>query len=175
MRIHSPQVATALPRRVVGCAAVLGCALTLIAVGAPMAVAEPPTFQRLSGSFTEIDADTCGFPITNHEAFTVDVQFIYDQDGRLDRSLAHIHLRGTDSANGVTLIDDADMTHTFDFTTGVNGDLGLQSQVRLPNGGIIAVDAGRVLALDDGTVLFAAGRHDFLAGDLQTYCAAFTE
>jgi hypothetical protein len=144
----------------------------MITVGAPRALAEAPTFQHLSGSFTEVDPETCGFPITHHETFTVDVQFFYE-DGNLDHSLAHIQLRGTDSANGVDLIDDADITHTFDFTTGINGDLGLQSQVRTPNGGLVAVDAGRVLSLDDGTVLFTAGRHEFLSGDLQAYCAAF--
>jgi hypothetical protein len=173
MTIQSAGIVTALRRHVVPCAAALGCALTLILVGSSTALAEAPSFQRFSGSFTEVDPDTCEFPITNDETFTVDVQFFYDRNGNLVRSLAHIRLRGTDSANGVTLIDDADITHTFDFTTGINGDLGLQSQVRTPNGGLVAVDAGRVLSLDDGTVLFTAGRHEFLSGDLQAYCAAF--
>ncbi len=172
MRIHSSRFMRTMSRRVVPCAAALGCALTLSAVSCGAALAAAPTFQRFSGSFSEVDADTCGFPITNDETFTVDVQFFYDQHGNLNHSIAHIKLRGTDSAKGTTLIDDADITHTFDFTTGINGDLGLQSQVRLPNGGVVAVDAGRVLSLDDGTVLFAAGRHDFLSGDLQAYCAA---
>ena len=174
MSIHSSRFTRPLARRVVPFAAALGCALTLGAVSAPSASAEAPTFQHFSGSFTELDTDTCGFPITNDEAFTVDVQFFYDRDGNLDHSIAHLQLRGTDSANGVTLIDDANITHTFDFTTGVNGDLGLQSQVRAPNGGVVAIDAGRVLSLDDGTVLFAAGRHDFLSGDLGAYCAALS-
>jgi hypothetical protein len=154
---------------------VLGCALALGVAAAPGAGAAEPTFQHFSGSFTEVDTDTCGFPITIDKSFAVDVQFFYDQAGNLDHSLAHIQLRGTDTADGVSLADGADYTHTYDFATGVNGDLGLQAQVLVPSAGAVAFEAGRVLSLDDGTVLVAAGRHDFISGNLAAYCAAFGE
>jgi hypothetical protein len=172
MTLHSSRFARALTRRAVAAAAALGCTLTLTAVGAPSALAQAPAFEHFSGSFSEVDTESCGYPITVNETFTVDVQFFYDRDGNLVRSLAHIQLRGTDTANGVSLIDNADVTHTFDFTTGINGDLGLQAHVLVPKGGVVAVDAGRVLSLDDGTVLFMAGRHDLLSGDLEAYCTA---
>jgi hypothetical protein len=163
-----------LGRRLVPIAGALACALAVGAVAAPGARAAVPQFQQFSGSFTEIDTDTCGFPITVQENFAVTVQFFLDQAGNLDRSLAHIQLRGTDSANGITLADDADLTHTFDFTTGINGDLGLISQVLLPHGGAVAFETGRVLSDDSGNVEFVAGRHDFLSGDVSAYCSALS-
>lgn len=139
---------------------------------APAALAASPTFLHLAGSFSEVDTQTCGFPIHIQQNFTVDVQFFDDASGNLDHSLAHIQLRGTDSANGISLTDTANYTHTFDFTTGIDGDIGLTSHVRLPNGGTVAVEAGRVLTDAQGNLQFVAGRHQFLAGDLSAYCDA---
>jgi hypothetical protein len=144
----------------------------LAGVNAPFAFAATPTFQQFQGSFTEVDTQTCGFPITVNENFAADVQFFYDEQGNLIRSLNHIQLRGTDSANGVSLLETADFTHTYDFTTGVNGDLGVISHVIVPSGGTVLIDAGRVLSDDQGNVLFAAGKHQVLSGDISAYCAA---
>jgi hypothetical protein len=144
----------------------------LVGVNAPFALAATPTFQQFQGSFTEVDTQTCGFPITINENFTADVQFFYDRQENLIRSLAHIQLRGTDSANGVSLADTADFTHTFDFTTGINGDLGVTTHVIVPNGGTVLIDAGRVLSDEQGNLLFVAGNHQVISGDISAYCAA---
>lgn len=144
----------------------------LVGVNAPSAFAAAPTFQQFQGSFTDVDTETCGFPITINENFTADVQFFYDQQGNLIRSLNHIQLRGTDSANGVSLPDTADFTHTYDFATGINGDLGVMTKVIVPNGGTVLVIAGRVLSDDQGNVLFVAGNHQVISGNISAYCAA---
>jgi hypothetical protein len=144
----------------------------LVGVNTPFAFAATPTFQQFQGSFTDVDTQTCGFPITIDQNFAVDVQFFYDQQGDLIRSLAHIQLRGTDSANGVSLPDTADYTHTFDFTTGINGDLGVTTHVIIPDGGTALIDAGRVLSDDQGNLLFVAGKHPAISGDVSAYCAA---
>jgi len=146
--------------------------LGLVGVNAPSALASAPTFRHFQGSFTDVDTQTCGFPITIHQNFTTDVQFFSDQRGNLIRSLAHIQLRGTDSANGVTLPDTADFTHTFDFTTGINGDLGVTTHVIIPNGGTVLIDAGKVLSDEQGNLLFVAGNHQAISGDVSAYCAA---
>jgi hypothetical protein len=145
-------------------------AVGLVGANAPFALASGPTFQQFQGSFTDVDTQTCGFPITIDENFTVDVQFFYDQQGSLIRSLAHIQLRGTDSANGVSLPDTADFTHTYDFTTGINGDLGVTSHVIIPDGGTVLIAAGRVLSDDQGNVLYVAGHQPM--SDFPAYCAA---
>jgi hypothetical protein len=162
--------------RVLWRAAILAslAAVGLVGVNASAALASAPTFQQFQGSFTEVDSQTCGFPITINQNFTTDVQFFYDQQGNLVRSLAHIQLRGTDSANGVSLRDTADFTHTFDFTTGINGDLGVTTHVIIPNGGIVLIDAGRVLSDEQGNLLFVAGNHQVISGDIAAYCAALT-
>jgi hypothetical protein len=144
----------------------------LVGVNAPFALAAEPTFQQFQGSFTDVDTQTCGFPITIDKNFTTDVQFFYDQQGSLIRSLAHIQLRGTDSANGVSLPDTADFTHTYDFTTGINGDLGVTTRVIIPNGGTVLIAAGRVLSDDQGNLLFEAGHDPVISGDIPAYCAA---
>jgi hypothetical protein len=144
----------------------------LVGVNAPAALAAAPTFEQFQGSFTDVDSQTCGFPITINENFTSDVQFFYDQQGNLIRSLAHIKLRGTDSANGISLPDTADFTHTFDFTTGINGDLGVTTHVIIPNGGTVLTEAGRVLSDEQGNLLFVAGNHQAISGDVSAYCAA---
>jgi hypothetical protein len=138
----------------------------------PAALAAAPTFLHLEGSFSDIDTQACGFLIEIQQEFTADVQFFYDAGGNLDHSLNHIQLRGTDSANGISLADTADYTHTFDFTTGVDGDIGLPGHVRLPNGGTVAIEAGRVLTDPRGNLQFVAGKHQFLEGDLSAFCGA---
>ena len=147
-------------------------AVGLVGVNAPAALAAAPTFQHFQGSFTDVDSQACGFPITISQNFTSDVQFFYDQQGNLIRSLAHIQLRGTDSANGVSLPDTADFTHTFDFTTGINGDLGVTTHVIIPNRGTVLTDAGRVLSDEQGNLLLVAGNHQVISGDVAAYCAA---
>jgi hypothetical protein len=159
--------------RVLRRAAISGLAAAgLVGVSAPYALASAPTFQRFQGSVTEVDTQTCGFPITFHADFTADVQFFHDQQGSLIRSLNHIQVRGTDSANGVSLSDTADFTHTYDFTTGINGDLGVTGRVIIPNGGTVLMEAGRVLSDDQGNLLFVAGNHQAISEDFSAYCAA---
>jgi hypothetical protein len=162
-----------LARRLAPVAGALACALTLGLLVAPDAAAGKPESLHFSDSFTEVDTETCGFPITLQLSFSADVQFYYDRDGNLDHSINHIRLRGTDTAYGVSLSETADFTHTYDFTTGVNGDLGLLGKVSVPGGGAIGLDAGRILSDDDGNLLFVAGRHDVLSGDASAYCGAF--
>ncbi len=87
------------------------------ALFAPATYAAQPTFLHFGDSFTEVDDQTCGFPITLAATFTADVQFFHDSNGDRVRSLNHMQFRGTDSANGISLADDADFIHTFDFTT----------------------------------------------------------
>jgi hypothetical protein len=153
--------------------AILGVAVAaLVGVNGPSALAASPAFQHFQGSFTDVDTETCGFPITLDRNFAADVQFFYDQQGNLIRSLAHIQLRGTDSANGVSLPDTANYTHTYDFTTGINGDLGVTSHVILPNGGTVLIDAGKVLSDDQGNLLYEAGHRPM--SDFPAYCAALT-
>jgi hypothetical protein len=161
-----------LGRRLVHVVGALACALALGAVAAPGARAAVPQFQQFGGSFSDVDTETCGFPIAVQGNFDVSVQFFLDRAGNLDHSLAHIQLRGTDSANGISLADDANLTHTYDFTTGINGDLGLMGQVLVPGGGAVAFEAGRVLSDDSGNVEFVAGRHDFMSGNVSAYCSA---
>jgi hypothetical protein len=150
---------------------VAGLLAAVVAVGAVPAAASQPISQSFSGSFTEQDTATCGFPIVIHQDFTASVLFFLDAAGNLDHSLNHLQLRGTYSANGVSLVATADFTHTFDFTTGVNGDLGLEELLRSPGGGVIEVDAGRVLTDESGNVLFFAGNH---LADASRFCAAFS-
>jgi hypothetical protein len=121
-----------------------------------------------------VDDETCGFPITIEETFSADVIFFYDAAGNLVRSINHLQLRGTDSANGVSLAENANFTHTFDFTTGTNGDLGLQTQVIVPGGGTVLIEAGRVLSDEEGNLQFVAGKHQLIAGDVSAYCAALS-
>jgi hypothetical protein len=154
-------------------AAVVGlAAIGLVGVSAPSALASTPTFLEFQGSFTEVDTETCGFPITVQGNFTADVQFFYDQEGNLIRSLNHIKVRGTDSANGVSLSERADFIHTFDFTTEINGDIGVITHVLTPGGGTVLIEAGRVLSDEEGNLLFVAGNHPTISGDISAYCAA---
>ncbi len=141
---------------------------------APPAHAIEPTALHFGGSFTETDDGRCGFPITVTATFTADVTFFYDADGNLLRSLNHLQLRGTDSANGVSLAEDADFTHTFDFTTGTNGDVGLATRVIVPGGGAVLIEAGRVITDEEGNPEFVAGKHQLVAGDVSAFCTALS-
>jgi len=48
----------------------------------------------------------------------------------------------------------------------------LPGHVRLPNGGTVAIEAGRVLTDPRGNLQFVAGKHQFLEGDLSAFCGA---
>jgi hypothetical protein len=174
MKINSTRPARrTLVRRLAPGAVAVACAAAIAGVAVPDAVAAQPEFMHISASFTEVDAETCGFPITTQANATADVQFFFDQAGNLDHSLNHIQVRGTDSANGVSLTDNADFTHTFDFTTEINGNLGLVTQVLVPGAGAVAFETGRVLLDESDNLLFVAGKHDFISGNLSGYCGAF--
>jgi hypothetical protein len=157
-------------RRLVATCMVAGLLAT---TGAAPALASRPVTEHFSGSFSEVDSDTCGFPILVSLSFSSRVTFFYDAAGNLDRSIAHISLRGTDSAHGVSLIESEHFTHTFDFSTGLNRDLGLTAHVRVPGGGTVLVEAGQVVSDDFGNIYFVAGNHQPLEGDFASYCAAF--
>jgi hypothetical protein len=145
----------------------------LVTMGAAPALASKPVTEHFSGSFSEIDSDTCGFPIVVSLTFSSDVIFFYDTAGNLERSIAHISIRGTDSAHGVSLIESDHFTHTFDFSTGLNRDLGLTAHIRVPGGGTVLLEAGQVVSDDFGNIYFVAGNHQPLQGDFTSYCAAF--
>jgi len=51
----------------------------------------------------------------------------------------------------MSLSDTANFTHTYDFTTGINGDLGVTTHVIIPSGGTVLIEAGRVLSDDQET------------------------
>jgi hypothetical protein len=141
-------------------------------VATPTAQAVKPITLHFAGSFTEVDHETCPFPITVEGTWSSRVQLFESADGDPIRAIDHFALRSTDTANGVSLREDANTTHTYDFATGLNRDLGVEVRLSLPHGAVVVIAAGQIVFDDEGDVSFHAGRR-FETGDCSAYCSAF--
>jgi hypothetical protein len=128
-----------------------------------------------------------GFEVLENALVSVDVRRTYDQNGNVveaKRQLKqplknneNIWYNSTDPSKAV--LQGGNWTETFTFTT--PGDLstavtaaitGDQSRVKLPSGGVILQDAGRLTYDPNGDLTFEAGNHMLTDGDTARVCAA---
>ena len=76
--------------------------LALLAL-AGTASAEPPLHDSFSIHLTEVDTQTCSFPVVRDWVFTNDITEFLDADGNLTKVQLHQSSVGTLTANGVSL------------------------------------------------------------------------
>lgn len=143
---------------------------------APATAAAPET-----GSFVHEDhfidegaSVACGFDVHVDVLGKVTYQVFYSAVGEPTRVQLHGNLEGEFSANGIVLPQIERGQIFLDLTTGGERDLGLLFQVRLPGGGVVIADVGRVIFDGDGNVTFEAGPHPALDGDFAGLCAALS-
>jgi hypothetical protein len=134
------------------------------------------------GEFT-CNSDATSFDInesgTTHREYTV----FYNQAGNETKRILHIFpLAGTfsNAVTGKSVPESAhfDITRTFltpgDISTEQVTVTGLFAKVVLPGGGIILLDAGKIVNDPNGDIIFEAGQHQFTHSQLTEVCAALS-
>jgi hypothetical protein len=157
----------------------------LVAVCVPVAAAASPvvveknsTFTRLFPGLTDCQAYGYSFTFTEEYQVTRSVTDFYGDNGTLLREVAIVRFVGT-STNDTTGKSIAVTGHrhiTFDFVNGTFTETGVLRHVTVSGQGIILHESGRIVSgLDTEELLFLAGPHELLAGDLADYCAVLAD
>ena len=94
-------------------------AVALAAVAATSAGATPPVHDRSSVHLTDVDTQTCGFPVVRDWVASNDVTAFFDADGNITRLELHQSNVGTLTALGVSLRLNIRETIMVEFVGGV--------------------------------------------------------
>ncbi len=147
-----------------------------LCLAGPAGASQPDTGTfTIDEQFTDDGASAaCGFDVNVHLAGTVRyIAFFVDQ-GELISVQLHTDATGTMTANGIILNEVDHNTDTINLVDGTETLVGIVFRESLPGLGIAIMDVGRLSGTLDGTLLFEAGPHPALDGDLTTLCAALT-
>ena len=150
----------------------------LLAIGATGAASARTTTGRLiHGSSSSVqnyvDSDVCapeGFSVSVHQVETVSYTVLLDAEGNFVHAVVHRTYEADLSANGITL-HEADHWNEMYYADGTSQTVGNTVHVTGP-GGMVQLDAGRILFNPDGTVARISGPHPQFEG--QTWCFALT-
>jgi hypothetical protein len=152
-------------------AAALALLFTLATV-APATATAPfrGTFdQSDSGIDNEVCADApWGFPVAFTQREYGFFEVFFDASGQFVKLIAHRTYVATISANGNVLFEQ-DTWVTIGYPEGSTVNVGNPVHILGP-GGIVQLDAGRLVENPDGSVSFLAGPHPQFLGE--TFCAA---
>jgi hypothetical protein len=157
--------------------AVAATAALAAALGpAPATAATPDTgrFVHEDHFIDEGASKACGFDVHVDVLGEVTYQVFFDAAGEATRVQFHSNVEGEFSANGITLPEIERAEGFLDLTTGEEREVGLLFQVRLPRGGVVIADVGRLVFDGDGNLTFEAGPHPALEGDFADLCAALS-
>jgi hypothetical protein len=170
------------PRRFGRLLSLVALVSVLTVVGwTPMAHAATPRVEHGTFSFPVdlIDPFLCPFPLHTTGEVTGDFVAFFDDAGTITRLIIHFSDVLTSSANGVSVTSHERYNEVIVFDDSGNPvsdtSVGLIAHFRLPNGGTIGLDVGRIV--EDpltGDVLFQAGNFQLRSGDTAALCAAFS-
>jgi len=142
------------------------------------ATAEPPIHDSFSIHLTDVDTQTCSFPVVRDWDFSTHDTAFFDADGVIEKLQLHQSSVGTLTGNGVTLRMNIRETTMVDFVDGVAatakhvGQLdyigGSQGQPVLHRTG---QELREVVGGLDGPLIARHGLRDDL--DRVEFCAAF--
>ena len=161
-------------------------ALGLLSGVATLATTTGPAFagsvkQPVTGTFhgieTNVDAGVsaaCGFTVTETDTTKGQFEVFFDSTGTPIRAQVEENYTGVFSANGLTVDTAGASLARFDLVNGGETDAGINIRVSLPGGGILYIDRGRLVFDSNGNLVFEAGSHPSLHGDIDGLCAALT-
>jgi hypothetical protein len=160
---------------VVLCAAGLVAALTVV----PSAAATPPTRENVGVIPYEfsVDCSPYGFAFQNdvQGEESLFVETFYDRDGNPVKVVLHDGFTETDtnSVTGKSLRMTQKWVNTFDLPAGTRTVVGKAFVLTDPGKGIVIHDTGRVVFDAPEHVVFEAGPHEVLHGDIdELVCTA---
>ena len=147
-----------------------------LAFAAPALAVSPTTEVIAIDHSTRVNTALCGFAITFTENGTFKITTYYDKAGNPVKSiLTNYNVRYTETAtaNGKTLVANYPLVSITSFPSGAGVSLGLRANYAVPGAGAVLLDAGRIVFDPSGAVVFEAGQHQVLDGDLGAFCAYF--
>jgi hypothetical protein len=164
-------------------------ALLLSIIAVPLALAPSAganTIQTIVSQIDEREAVTvCGFQLDYRLVGTFKDTFFFDQDGTLLKQIETVTRGGvtltlTNPANGKIATT---QSQAFQAIIIFNPDGSVKTITRngpafnfvLPGAGNIFADVGRVVFDANGNIIFEAGPHEFLHGDVASLCAAMAD
>ena len=157
------------------CAAALVAALTVVS----SAEATPPTRENVGVIPYEfsVDCSPYGFAFANEVKGeeSLRVQTFYAENGNPVRVVLHDGFTETDtnSVTGKSLRFSQKWVNTYDLPAGTRTVVGKAFVMTDPGNGIVIHDTGRVVFDAPDHVIFEAGHHDVLHGDInQLACSA---
>jgi hypothetical protein len=123
--------------------------------------------------------EACGFPVTLAIDARVVQNFLFDATGNFVHAVITSNGTATESANGITLSGQIEDNQIFFDKTQQLYEVGLVDVQKLPGGGVVQIDVGRIVWSFDaffggGDPTFVAGPHQALEGDFAALCAALT-
>ena len=148
-----------------------------LAFAAPALAGPPTTEVTVFVDLTFDDTELCGFPITFVENGSFKVTTFYDRAGNPVKTiLTNFNQRynSTATANGKTLSTNYPLAVITYIDADTRIEVGLRNAYHVPGGGIVLLDAGRVI-IDGATgeATFEAGQHEFLNGSAEDFCGYF--
>jgi hypothetical protein len=139
--------------------------------GSAAAMQPSTTTQQFHRSIPDFTACP-GFSVDGEFDITRTDTIFYDNSGQPIREVLHIAFVGTltNALNGKSVHDAGRRVSTFDLVTGTGSSTGGRVDT-VPGLGVIYQDTGRLVFDPNGDVIFAAGQHDELVGNLAPLCA----
>jgi hypothetical protein len=116
---------------------------------------------------------TCGFTVTETDTTTRHFEEFFDNSGTPIRFQLEENYTGFFSANGLT-VNTAGAGIGIFGANGGEANAGIDIRVSLAGGGILYIDRGRLVFDGNGNLVFEAGPHPSLQGDIPGLCAALT-
>jgi hypothetical protein len=168
--------------RIIKVAAVVAVTLAGMGLGAQPAAANTRVVTIVHLDDTFHNSEPCGFDITLHFLGPFKVADYYDNSGFLYKTIVTVGAGApvtlTETAKGTTLTMQNQafqqvITYNADGSVNTVTNDGPVFRFTAPGGGIVLLDAGRETFDSDGNVVFEAGKHQALHGDVAGFCAAF--
>lgn len=150
----------------------LVAALGLTVLGPPAWASQPERTVLVFDDTLIIDDFTCDFAFEERVTGRITITTFFDQDGNPARLHVTVSGRGEASnpESGQTLrFVQANLFDT-DLSTGERTTAGLRFLAYIPGGGVVLLDAGR-LVVSDGQITFEAGPHQLITGDTDAFCS----
>lgn len=150
--------------------------LSAIALPASADVQAPRPTTTIIPIDMKIVDHTCPFPLDEHISGKQVTTDFFDASGQLESRLRHIIVRATliNQASGTVVMGVHEALTVDRDLTGTVTRHGLRLIVTVPGMGTVLLDAGTFVTDVGGKVVFEAGPHQFLRGDVIEFCEALS-
>jgi hypothetical protein len=154
-------------------------AIAMFAAPAAASASASREVDLISVNSTSQTGAFCSFPLTEHQSGTFQVATFFDTAGDPTKAIISVRSNYTVSlsANGKTLSGVQPYAEKDVFNS--DGDIvsyarmGVVWQFRIPGGGLVLVETGRIV-YEGGNVVFEVGPHPVVDGATEALCNYFS-